>query len=165
MEKSLIFTRNVNPWVDLPLRAWHGEHISHVSINLGNGVIVDSTLLHGVQRWKYEDWKKNKEIVVEIPVRAYSPIYADAADIQLQKLVGISRYDLWKLIGFPLLRDIDDPDKYICSEIALQWFCDRTGYNLPGRKGRIDVRHVLLIASAYENAHTTTPIGFDSSSV
>jgi hypothetical protein len=136
---TFIFTKHKNRFIDKPIRAWEGDNSSHVSIKIGD-YVYDATLMHGVAKNTYDQWLKNKIITEE-----YMVVVPEAKVLQLIDWLNLlvenkTKYDIFKIVGFVLLRDIESYDKFICSELAIKAFNMITNITLPGRQGRQGVR-------------------------
>lgn len=151
--RALVFTRNLQPWKDKHTRVWEGDEAGHVGVQVGMDV-VDATLAHGVAPSDFRLWLGQKRLVQHIPIHAASPEHAARADEKLTARFGCG-YDLLGILGFPLLRDLDDKDKYWCSELAALYFEDYTGVQLPGRKGRRGVRLLRWAAHAHHETYVS----------
>jgi hypothetical protein len=144
---SLVFSRSWNRLLDLPIRAWEGDDCSHVGVRLGDKVI-DATLLHGVAATSYEEWCARRELMQEIDIFPASFGAAEQASNELHAKVGLP-YDWRGVLGFPLLRDLDQRNAWWCSELAAHWLTVHAGIVLPGRPGRRGVRLLRWVASGY----------------
>lgn len=147
MTASLLFTRNAHAWMDLPIRAWEGDDAGHVGVQVG-GIVIDATLWHGVKPWSRKRWLADRVLVQEIEVPPASDAAALDAQAWLHGRIG-RRYDVRGILGFPLLRDLDDPERDWCSELAAGWLMRHAGIPLPGRTGRRGVRVVRWMAQGY----------------
>jgi hypothetical protein len=154
MSASLIFTRSRQAWLDLPIRAWEGDDAGHVGVCV-DGLVVDATLRHGVQPWPYEAFVRNRIVVQQLHIEPASDDAEADALVWLMGRVG-RRYDLRGILGFPLLRDMDDPERDWCSELAAGWFTRHTGTPLPGRTGRRGVRVLRWMAQGYSTGRAVT---------
>jgi len=144
---SLLFTRSANPLLDAPIRAWDADHSGHVGIRVGDKVI-DASLWHGVAVWHLNDWLASRVLVDDVPVIARSLGHQQTAESRLFDRVG-QRYDLWEIVGFVLLRDLGDPQRPICSRLAIDYITDACGVTLPGKQGRVGPRLVRTALHAY----------------
>lgn len=147
--RALVFTRHPRG-LDLPIRAWEGDDAGHVGVQLDDEVI-DATLMHGVAPTPLGAWVERRQLVQRVIVTPLSDAHARLADVNLRGRIGCG-YDVLGILGFPLLRDLDQRDKYWCSELAALWFEDCTGTLLPGRKGRRGVRALRWAAHSREQA-------------
>lgn len=145
---TFIFTKSTNRFVDKPIRAWEGDLSSHVSIKVG-GSVYDATLWHGVSRRSYAEWAKNKIITEEYFLETSEEKVLKLLDWLNDLVSKKTRYDVFKILGFILLRDIDSYNKFICSELAIVAFNMLTDIKLPGRQGRQGVRLAKNAISVY----------------
>jgi len=144
---SLLFTRSANPLLDAPIRAWDAGHMSHVGIRVGD-VVIDASLWHGVAKWRLEDWTRGRVIVDDLPVIASSQGAQELAESRLFDRIG-QRYDVWEIVGYPLLRDLGDPDRPVCSRLGYDYLTDACSLRLPGRQGRIGPRLLHAMHHSY----------------
>lgn len=147
--RALVFSRNPHRW-DLPILAWEGDDAGHVGVQIDNEVI-DATMRHGVAPWDVDAWMTQRELVQRILVTPASDQHAAIADKKLRERIGCG-YDFAGILGFPLLRDLDDRRRYWCSELAALWWQDATGITLPGRTGRRGVRLLRWAADSREQS-------------
>lgn len=152
---ELLFTRSKFPALDLWIRAWEGDDASHVGILRGDEVI-DATVRHGVAPTPADVWVSKRVIVQRVVVMPTSLMHYCIAERNLLARVG-SGYDVLGIVGFPLLRDLDQRNKYWCSELAALWYEDMTGILLPGRKGRRGVRPLRWAAHQREQTLLELP--------
>jgi uncharacterized protein YycO len=148
---SLIFTRNRTAWLSAPIQAWTGDYASHCAVRLHDGTVIDATLWHGVQRWSWERWSSMHIVVDEMPVTGLEPVMLADATRWLNEQVGTD-YDIWEILGYPLLRSLGRDDRYVCSSLALQWWSRATGITPAGRLERFDPRHLRIASSVREQA-------------
>lgn len=144
---SLLFTRSANPLLDAPIRAWDADHSGHVGVRIGDKVI-DATLWHGVAVWPLDVWLQRRVLVDDVPVIPRSLGHQQTAESRLFDRIG-QRYDVWEIVGFVLLRDLGDPQRPICSRLAIDYLTDACGIRLPGKQGRIGPRLVRSALHAY----------------
>lgn len=144
---SLLFTRSANPLLDAPIRAWDADHSGHVGVRVGDKVI-DATLRHGVAVWPLADWLQRRVLVDDLPVVPRSIGHQQTAETRLFDRIG-QRYDLWEIAGFLLLRNMGDPQRPICSRLAIDYITDACGLSLPGKQGRVGPRIVRVTLHAY----------------
>jgi hypothetical protein len=147
MTNTFIYTRSANPLLDAPIRAWDAGHMSHVGVCYGSRVI-DATMRHGVAEWQRDDWLHGRIVVDELPVFAADEQSAIKAHDKLQARIG-QRYDLWEILGYPLLRDLGDPERPVCSRLGYDHLTAACGLRIPGRQGRIGPRLLHAIHHAY----------------
>ena len=131
----------------LPIRAWEGDEASHVLVRIGDEAI-HSTALRGVHVVPLEDALHGVTIVQRMPVIPRTVGMGEQAETNLRAKIG-KRYDYLGIAGFPLLRDLDDPDSFWCSEIAQAFVRDATGLVIPGRTGRWGVRLNRATTASY----------------
>jgi hypothetical protein len=146
---SLIYTRSAHPLLDAPIRAWDAGHMSHVGIRVADQV-VDATLFTGVAKWPLEQWLQGRVVVADLPVYATTQGRQEQAEGNLFDRVGM-RYDILEALGYPLLRDLGDPDRPVCSRLGYDFLRTALGCDLPGRQGRIGPR-LLFGAHHFYNA-------------
>lgn len=151
---SLIFTSS-RTLADAAIRAWDGDQSSHVGIRVGT-VVIDATFVHGVQRWALDAWLKGRTIVDELPVYATNEAAESIAVSNLVDRIG-QPYDILEAIGFPLLRNLGDPNKPICSRLAIDYLTMATGLQIPGKQGRIAPRLVRVALHAYNLGRSSAP--------
>jgi hypothetical protein len=144
---SLLFTRSANPVLDAPIRAWDADHSGHVGIRIMDKVI-DATLWHGVAVWPLADWLQRRVLVDDLPVIPRSLGQQQTAEMRLFDRIG-QRYDFWEIAGFLLLRDLGDPQRPICSRLAIDYLTDACSVSLPGKQGRVGPRLVRATLHAY----------------
>lgn len=145
---KFIFTRSTDAILDKPIRAWEGDNSSHVSIQIGS-TVYDATLWHGVSKHTYENWSKNKIITEMYSVETTEAKIIELLDWLNDLVEKRTKYDVFKIVGFILLRDIDSYNKFICSELAIKSFTLITDIKLPGRQGRQGVRLAKNAISIY----------------
>jgi hypothetical protein len=148
MTPTIIYTRSAH-WqpLDALIRAWDAGTMSHLGIRLGD-VVVDATIPHGVAQWRASDWLQGRVIVDELPVFATDETTAFRAYRKLQARIG-QQYDIWEILGFPLLRDLGDPERPVCSRLGYDHLTAACGLRIPGRQGRIGPRLLHAIHHAY----------------
>jgi hypothetical protein len=145
---TIIYTRPKRPDpLDVLIRAWDAGSMSHAGVCYGSRVI-DASILHGVAEWHREDWLQGRVIVDELPVLASDEQAAIKAHDKLQARIG-QRYDLWEILGYPLLRDLGDPERPVCSRLGYDNLTDACSLRIPGRQGRIGPRLLHAIHHAY----------------
>lgn len=144
---TIIYTRSANPLLDAPIRAWDASHVSHIGI-CHNGLVVDATLTRGVQNELREKWLAGRVVVDELPVFVTDAATARIAKEKLYARIG-QRYDIWEILGYPLLRDLGDPERPVCSRLGYDYLGDACGLRLPGRQGRIGPRLLHAAHHAY----------------
>lgn len=149
MERSLVFTKNKNPMLDLPIRAFEGGTASHVGCRVGDQVIDTSLSQGGVRLHEWERWQHKYELVCEVPV-TFDPELAGQADQWLYAQIG-KPYDWTAIVGFALMRDWSEEDWWFCSEIGASW-CLQGGWRFASRYSRLGVRLLLEVAYARARA-------------
>jgi hypothetical protein len=145
---SILYTRSQGfVFTDMAIRAWDAGHMSHVGVCYCNRVI-DASLWHGVAEWHRDDWLQGRIVVDELPVFATDEQSAIKARDILMGRIG-QRYDLWEILGYPLLRDLGDPERPVCSRLGYDHLNDACSLRIPGRQGRIGPRLLHAIHHAY----------------
>jgi hypothetical protein len=129
------------------VRAWEGDEASHVLVRIGDEAI-HSTALRGVHVVPLEDALHGVTIVQRMPVIPRTVGMGEQAETNLRAKIG-KRYDYLGIAGFPLLRDLDSPGSFWCSELAQSFVNDATGLALPGRTGRWGVRLSRIALASY----------------
>jgi hypothetical protein len=148
MLPTILYTRAAR-WqpLDALVRAWDAGAMSHVGVRIGN-IVVDATIQHGVANWPCDHWLQGRVIVDEQPVFATDDATAQRAYDRLFARVG-QTYDWLEILGFPLLRDMGDPERPVCSRLAYDYLTDACGLRIPGRQGRIGPRLLHTAHHAY----------------
>jgi uncharacterized protein YycO len=154
---ELVFTRNRAAWLSAPIQAWTGDYASHCAVRLDEDTVIDATLWHGVQRWSWERCGSMHVIVHQIPVNHVEPVMLADANRWINEQIG-TEYDIWEILGHPLLRNLGSDDRYVCSSLALQWWIRATGITPAGRLQRFDPRHLRIAASVREQALLSLPV-------
>lgn len=107
---KVVFARNYKPF-SLLIMLFTLSQWSHCGIVDGD-YIIDSTLASGVRRIRFDDWAGmyNKYEIVEMISREDAITFARAQ-------VG-KRYDPLGIISLVLRRNIENRDKWFCSELV-----------------------------------------------
>lgn len=110
---TVVFATNNQP-ASLLIKLFTLSHWSHVAILDDEGYIFDSTLLSGVRRIHFDEWKLHyKELDFTIfPVKNRKSVYEF-----LSSQVG-KKYDPLGILSFILRRNYEDRDKWFCSELV-----------------------------------------------
>lgn len=146
-QSSLLFSRSAQPLLDVPIRAWDGDHCSHGAIRVEN-FVIDATFFHGVAVQEYNEWKKGRVVVDDVPVYPSSDESLKLANAKLFAREG-QKYDILETLGFPLLRDLGSPEKPNCSRLQIDYLRDACSLIVPGKQGRIGPRLVRIAIHAY----------------
>ena len=110
---TVVFASNNQP-ASIIIKLFTLSHWSHVAILDDDGFIYDSTLLSGVRRIHFDEWKthySNLDFTV-FPVKDRSKVFE-----WLQTQVG-NKYDALGILSFVLRKNYEDKDKWFCSEIV-----------------------------------------------
>lgn len=149
---QLVFARSAWPGpIDRAIRAWTGGEASHVGIlDAGSQIVYDTTLTRGADRWAYAEWANGRVIVDTVPMIARSN-QAAADTLDWLQTVAAARvpYDWQEALGFTLLREMGDPDRWVCSSLAAEAFHRYTGSRIADRRARLDPRHLRIASTAY----------------
>lgn len=131
------------------IRGIDGGPASHVGVEspLRPGDVFDSTFLHrGVRITPRDEWLRMdgrclvREIDVALPNEAAALSWA-------VDQVG-KPYDWTALFGMAILRDMEDPLRWYCSEYGI-CACMQGGMALAGKRGELGVRLSMEIAHAW----------------
>ncbi len=145
----LLFTRPTNRWQALPITAWEGDDASHVGILLERiDIVVDASMADGVRSKNRADWMSGRVLVDSVQITPKSIGHLEQAEAFALDSIG-QGYDWLELLGFPLLRDLGNNERYVCSTLARAVAEIATGYVHPGRRGRYGVRLCRLQWAAY----------------
>lgn len=108
---TVVFASNNKP-ASLLIKLFTLSHWSHVAILDDEGYIFDSTLLSGVRRIHFDEWKTHyKELDFTIfPVKDRKKAFE-----WLSAQVG-KGYDALGIFSFILRKNYEDKDKWFCSE-------------------------------------------------
>ena len=112
---TVVFATNNQP-ASLVIKLFTLSHWSHVAILDDEGYIFDSTLLSGVRRIHFDEWKEHyRELDFTIfPVKDRKKAYEF-----LSSQVG-KGYDALGIFSFILRKNYEDKNKYFCSELVAQ---------------------------------------------
>ena len=110
---TVVFASNNQP-ASLIIKLFTLSHWSHVAILDDEGYIYDSTLISGVRRIHFDEWKEHyRELDFTIfPVKDRSKVFE-----WLSTQVG-KGYDALGIFSFILRKNYEDKDKYFCSELV-----------------------------------------------
>ena len=110
---TVVFASNNQP-ASLLIKLFTLSHWSHVAILDDEGYIYDSTLISGVRRIHFDEWREHyKELDFTIfPVKDRSKVFE-----WLSTQVG-EKYDTLGIFSFILRKNYEDKDKWFCSELV-----------------------------------------------
>jgi uncharacterized protein YycO len=110
---TVVFASNNQP-ASIIIKLFTLSHWSHVAILDDEGYIYDATLLSGVRRIHFDEWKTHyKELDFTIfPVKDRTKVFE-----WLQTQVG-KKYDALGILSFILRKNYEDKDKWFCSELV-----------------------------------------------
>lgn len=111
------------------VRFWTHSNYSHVAMYAGSGIMIHSTLRHGVVMMYYETWKeyyaKTDTVDIYRPVKEISSLTGDVLQWTMRRagrpydIRGILKFVLDRL-HMPFLKE--QADAYFCSElVASAW--------------------------------------------
>lgn len=110
---TVVFASNNQP-ASIIIKLFTLSHWSHVAILDDDGFIYDSTLLSGVRRIHFDEWKThytNLDFTI-FPVKNRQKVFE-----WLSTQVG-KRYDALGIFSFILRKNYEDKNKWFCSEIV-----------------------------------------------
>ena len=110
---TVVFASNNQP-ASIIIKLFTLSHWSHVAILDDDGFIYDSTLLSGVRRIHFDEWKThytNLDFTI-FPVKNRQKVFE-----WLSTQVG-KRYDALCIFSFILRKNYEDKNKWFCSEIV-----------------------------------------------
>ena len=110
---TVVFASNNQP-ASIIIKLFTLSHWSHVAILDDEGYIYDSTLLSGVRRIHFDEWKThytNLDFTI-FPVKNRQKVFE-----WLSTQVG-KRYDALGIFSFILRKNYEDKNKWFCSEIV-----------------------------------------------
>lgn len=110
---TVVFTSNNKP-ASLLIKLFTLSHWSHVAILDDEGYIYDSTLLTGVRRIHFDEWKKHYRDFdfTSFAVKDRKKVYEF-----LDSQVG-NGYDIFGILSFILHKNYEDKGKWFCSELV-----------------------------------------------
>lgn len=147
LARSLVFTRAIPSWQDLPIRAFEGGTAGHVGCRIGESVVHSAFWQGGVREHSFDEFMHGRHLVLEIPVEMDEP---DVADEWLADQIG-KPYDWTAILGFLIWRGgWAAKESWYCSELCGMWLV-KGGATLATDHRRLGVR--LLMEIAYARAH------------
>lgn len=110
---TVVFASNNQP-ASIIIKLFTLSHWSHVAILDDEGYIYDSTLISGVRRIHFDEWREHyRELDFTIfPVKDRKKVYEF-----LISQVG-KGYDALGIFSFIIRKNYEDKDKYFCSELV-----------------------------------------------
>lgn len=110
---TVVFASNNQP-ASLVIKLFTLSHWSHVAILDDEGYIYDSTLISGVRRIHFNEWREHyRELDFTIfPVKDRKLVYEF-----LNSQVG-KRYDTLGIFSFILRKNYENKNKWFCSELV-----------------------------------------------
>ena len=139
----LLFTSSRTPF-DAVIRAFEGGTCSHVGIEIGDDLVIDTTFLQGgVAEHSLDEFMQGRKLIHAIELQL--PNEAAALAFLVDQLG--KPYDWTALAGFMFWRDWSETDAWYCSELAAA-FLKVGGWALADRHVRVGVRLLLEIAFA-----------------